>query len=269
MMRLFRSLELVRSFRLARSLGLAALLLVTAAHTARAESLTAALGQETIAIQSNFTGASLTLFGGIIRDGRSVGRRQGYDLVVVVRGPSEDIVVQRKGRFSGIWLNKDSLTLSDVPSYYAVQSNRSLSLIASDGILKKRGIGLTALSFAPEREVQEAERLAFNTAMIRLRLDNGRFSEAPSGVEFLNETIFSSRIALPANIRIGVYRVELYLFRDSALLAEYNLPFTVYKTGFEARVSDLAENRPLIYGILAVLVGVFAGWAAGLFFRSS
>jgi uncharacterized protein (TIGR02186 family) len=238
-------------------------------HSARAESLTAALGQETIAIQSNFTGASLTLFGGIIRDGISVGRRQGYDLVVVVRGPSEDIVVQRKGRFSGIWLNKDSLTLSDVPSYYAVQSNRSLSLIASDGILKKRGIGLTALPLSLNARCRKPSDWRSTQRLIRLRLDNGRFSEAPSGVEFLNETIFSSRIALPANIRVGVYRVELYLFRDSALLAEYDLPFTVYKTGFEARVSDLAENRPLIYGILAVLVGVFAGWAAGLFFRSS
>jgi uncharacterized protein (TIGR02186 family) len=239
------------------------------AGLARAESLTAALGQEEIAIQSNFTGASLTLFGGVIRDSGTVGRPQGYDLVIVVRGPSEDLVVQRKGKFSGIWLNRDSLILRDVPSYYAVQSNRSLSLVASEGLLKKRGIGLTALSFEPEREVQEAERLAFNTALIRLRLDNGRFSEAPSGVEFLNETIFSSRIALPANIRVGTYQVALYLFRDGALLAEHEVPFTVYKTGFEARVSDLAENRPLIYGILAVLVGVFAGWAAGLFFRSS
>lgn len=236
---------------------------------ARAESLVAALGQEAVAIQSNFTGTSLTLFGGVIRDRATVGRPQGYDLVIVVRGPSEDIVVQRKAQFSGIWLNRDSLVLKDVPGYYAVQSNRALSLIASDGQLRQRGIGLTALDFAPEREVQEAERLSFNTALIRLRLSNGLFSESPSGVEFLNENIFSSRIALPANIRVGQYRVGLYLFRDSALLAEHEVPFEVYKTGFEARVSNLAAQRPLIYGILAVLVGLFAGWAAGLLFRQA
>lgn len=236
---------------------------------AQAESLIAALGQESVAIESNFTGTSLTLFGAVIRDGRTVGRPQSYDLVVVVRGPREDIVVQRKGQFGGIWLNRDSLTLNDVPSYYAVQSNRALSLISSEGQLQQRGIGLTALSFEPQRQVQEAERLAFNTALIRLRLANGLFSESPSGVNFLNETIFSSRIDLPANIRVGDYQIALYLFRDSALLAEHELPFRVYKTGFEARVSNLATQRPLVYGILAVLAGVFAGWAAGLVFRQT
>lgn len=255
--------------RLVQMLLLAVAWIAVAAMPARAESLVAALGQESVAIESNFTGTSLTLFGAVIRDGVTVGRPQGYDLVVVVRGPSEDIVVQRKAQFTGIWLNRDSLTLQDVPSYYAVQSNRALSLIASDGQLRQRRIGLTALSFEPERQVQEAELLAFNTALIRLRLDNGLFSEAPSGVDFLNETIFSSRIALPASIRTGEYRVELHLFRDSALLADYELPFNVYKTGFEARVFNLATQRPLLYGVLAVLFGVFAGWAAGLLFRQS
>ena len=245
----------------------AMLVLVMVAAPARAETLVAALGQESVAIQSNFTGTSLTLFGGVIRDGRTVGRPQGYDLVVVVRGPSEDIVVQRKGRFQGIWLNRDSLVLTDVPAYYAVQSNRALSLIAGEAQLKQRGIGLTALSFAPERAVQEVEQLAFNTALIRLRLDNRLFSEAPSGVNFLNDSIFSSRIALPANIRVGEYRVQLFLFRDGAMLASHELPFTVYKTGFEASISNLAEQRPLLYGVLAVLVAVFAGWAAGFLFR--
>ncbi|MEM8877225.1 MAG: TIGR02186 family protein [Pseudomonadota bacterium] len=236
---------------------------------AQAETLVAALGQESVAIESNFTGTSLTLFGAVIRDGRTVGRPQGYDLVVVVRGPREDIVVQRKGHFGVIWLNRDSLILNDVPSYYAVQSNRALSLISSEGQLQQRGIGLTALAFEPEREVQEAEMLAFNTALIRLRLSNGLFSESPSGVNFLTDSIFSSRIALPANIRVGEYKVALYLFRDSALLAEYELPFNVFKTGFEARVFNLATQRPLVYGLLAVLAGVFAGWAAGLFFRQT
>ncbi|MCB1478913.1 MAG: TIGR02186 family protein [Tepidamorphaceae bacterium] len=235
----------------------------------RAETLVAALSQETVFIRSNFTGASLTLFGAIERDASTVGRSGTYDLVSVVRGPNEWPVVRRKQQFSGIWLNRDSVRFRGIPTYYAVQSNRSLSLVADEALLQRYEIGLTNLSFQPAQPVMEAERLVFSTALIRLRLTNGLFSEAPSGVSFLNEHVFSTRIRLPSNITTGPYLIELYLFRDGALLARENLNFGVRKTGFEAFVFEASQEQPLIYGLGAVAIAIGLGWLAGLIFRQS
>ncbi|MCC0019356.1 MAG: TIGR02186 family protein [Rhodobiaceae bacterium] len=235
----------------------------------QAEKLVAALSQETVFIRSNFTGTALTLFGAIERDAATVGRSGTYDLVSVVRGPNEWPVVRRKQKFSGIWLNRDAIRFRGIPTYYSVQSNRSLSLVADESVLQRYEIGLTNLGFQPAQPIMEAERLVFSTALIRLRLANGLFSEAPSGVSFLNEHIFSTRIRLPSNIRTGPYRIELYLFRDGALLAREALNFGVRKTGFEAFVYEASQDQPLVYGGAAVAIAIALGWLAGLLFRQS
>lgn len=235
----------------------------------RAEKLVAALSQETVFIRSNFTGASLTLFGSIERDAATVGRSGTYDLISVVRGPNEWPVVRRKERLSGIWLNRDSLRFRSIPTYYAIQSNRSLSLVADEQVLQRYEIGLTNLAFQTAQPALEEERLVFSTALIRLRLANGLFSEAPSGVKFLNEHVFSTRIRLPSNIKTGPYQIELFLFRDGALLARETLHFGVRKTGFEAFVFEAAQDRPTFYGLAAVLIAIALGWLAGLIFRQS
>ncbi len=238
-------------------------------QSARAETLIAALSEETVFIESNFAGASLTLFGSVGRDAATVARPGSYDLVVVVRGPEEWPVVRRKDRVGGIWLNADAVRFRSVPTYYAVQSNRALSLIAEPPSLRRYGIGLTNLEFQPDAEILEAERLAFATALVRLRLSDGLFSEAPSGVDFLTEHVFSTRIDLPSNIRTGAYRIELYLFRGGALLARESLLFGVRKVGFEAFIFNASVNQPLFYGAASIALAVLLGWIAGLMFRQS
>ncbi|MCB1472502.1 MAG: TIGR02186 family protein [Rhodobiaceae bacterium] len=255
--------------RLAAVLAMACAAIFAGMLRANAETLVAALSQETVFIRSNFTGASLTLFGSIERDASTVARRQGYDVVTIVRGPDEWPVVRRKDRFSGIWLNRDAMRFRSVPTYYAVQSNRSLSLIADPQVLSRYGIGLTHIDLQPVEETLEAERLVFATALVRLRLANGLFSEAPSGVSFLTERVFSTRIRLPSNIHIGPYRVEMYLFRDGALLARETLHFGVRKTGLESLLSETSRNQPVVYGLGAVAIAILLGWLAGLMFRQS
>ncbi|MFN0262436.1 TIGR02186 family protein [Tepidamorphus sp. 3E244] len=251
------------------ALALVATLFASGMNGARAEGLVAALSQETVFIQSNFTGASLTLFGSIERDAATVGRSGTYDLVVVVRGPDAWPVVRRKGQIAGVWLNRDAVRFQGVPTYYAIQSNRPSAEIADEAVLRRYEIGFTNLNFRPAMQVSEEDRLNFASALVRLRLGNGLFSEAPSGVSFLNEQVFSTRIHLPSNISTGPYRIELYLFRDAALLARESLHFGVRKTGFEALVFNLSENNPYLYGIACVLLAIALGWLAGMMFRQS
>jgi uncharacterized protein (TIGR02186 family) len=76
--------------------------LLLAATPACAERLISALSTSRVLIASNFTGADVVLFGSVERDAQTVARRGGYDIVVTVTGPRENVVTFRKQRVAAI-----------------------------------------------------------------------------------------------------------------------------------------------------------------------
>src|SRR3982750_4544468 len=93
----------------------AALLLLLAPATARADEVVADLSSHLIAITTGFTGASVVLFGAT--EGRG-------DIITVVRGPEREMTVWRKGKVAGIWVNAEAVVFGNVPSFYAVAASR-------------------------------------------------------------------------------------------------------------------------------------------------
>ena len=88
------------------------------------------------------------------RQCRPAGRRQGrYDVIVVLEGPARPVVVRRKDRVLGMWINTQSDTFVNVPVSYSVattrmpqditdpKSYRQLSLGAATCYLEPRGQG--------------------------------------------------------------------------------------------------------------------------------
>src|SRR5690606_24365893 len=73
------------------------------ASPAAAQSLVLALSTEEVLINSNFTGAGLTVF--TVVQGAPEADLQNYDLAVVLRGPPGDFVTRRKDRVLGLWIN--------------------------------------------------------------------------------------------------------------------------------------------------------------------
>ena len=78
------------------------------------------------AIDSGFTGTNVLLYGAIDKKG---------DIVVIVRGPTERVIVRRKDRIAGVWVNRDKMEFGGVPAFYAIASNRPIDEIASPALL--------------------------------------------------------------------------------------------------------------------------------------
>jgi hypothetical protein len=51
------------------------------------------------------------------------------------------------------------------------------------------------------------------------------------------------------------------------VVSAQSTPLVVGKVGFGAELFDFAHRRPVLYGILAVVVALSAGWMAGVAFR--
>ena len=90
--------------------------------SAFAESLEVDLSHHSIAIHSNFTGAEVLLFGAMQGSG-------GGEIVAVLRGPNQPVVVRRKARTAGFWLNRSEVVFETAPGYYAVAASGPLDAI--------------------------------------------------------------------------------------------------------------------------------------------
>ncbi|MTI18809.1 hypothetical protein E1162_16300 [Rhodobacteraceae bacterium RKSG542] len=258
----------------ARSLfvTLAALVLaLVSSLPAFAERLVSAISAEEVKISSNFTGADILVFGEIGRDAATVPRPGKYDIVVTVEGPPEQVTTWRKERVFGLWINVNSKTYANVPSFYAAHSSSPLEEVSPDNILKQERTGLDNLPIAPVgiRFTNKEEREAFREAFLRERVEDGLYAERFDAVEFLSPTLFATNVPLPANIPTGTFTVTTFLYKDGVKLSEVEQTLSVAKTGFEQLTYSLAYEQPALYGIMAVILALFTGWMAGIIFRKN
>ena len=252
------------------AIALCGAMLAPALATA-AELIESDISSRNIAIESNFTGERIVIFGTIENARPGELESSPYDIVVAIRGPDKPIVTRRKARVAGIWINRDSHTFKNVPGYYAVLATRDLSEIAKPDVLKANGIGFQSLDFVPfgiqNNSAIDAGLIAFKTAAVRIKQKKGLYLYDPKGVKFVGRNLFRATVDLPANVPVGSYASEVYLLRDGMVLNRNRSNLTIKKQGFERFVFSAAFDYPLLYGIIAVIIAVAAGLLASAMAR--
>ncbi len=249
----------------ARHLGLLVALLVLAAgfsvpDPARAANpLIADLSKNSIEITTGFSGTDVLLFGAIEGEG---------DVLVEVRGPASDIVIRRKERTLGIWINRDQVGFADVPSFYRLASSPGIFETAPNrALVRQYGIGTANLDLTTIGDIPDGHHASFRAGMIRNFEAAGLYAEDIGGVEFLGPGLFSAKLHFPANVVTGTYAVQVYLLREGLVVSKLNYSLVVQKIGIGAQVFAFAHEYPAAYGVLAIAIALLAGWFAGFVFR--
>jgi uncharacterized protein (TIGR02186 family) len=238
-------------------LGLAAL-----CGTAAAESLVSTLSDDAVEITSNFAGEQIVVFGAI-RDGSE--DDPDYQIAVVVEGPSQDVVVRRRQRFLGVWLNLAAREFESVPSYYVMHLSENLAA-ADPAALAQYRLGLESLPFVREAAADPGTT-RFAEALIELRSAGALYAERGDAITFLAPNVFRTTFFLPSDVPTGDYRVSVYLFRNEGFLAGATETLRVEKGGFSQRIAEAADQQALPYGLVCVALALFTGWFAGVIFR--
>lgn len=222
------------------------------------------LSNRRIEIRYSFDGAELILFGAV---GSSAVDpvNDKFDVVVVVRGPEAATVVRRKDNVSGIWINNADLVFPAAPGYYAVAASRPLTDIAKPTVFASYGIGFDNLPLIArtERGLMKPDP-KFRAALYRLRAAENLYRQEQDSVTLVAEGLFRTDVHLPANVPVGEFIVETFVFQEGSLKARNRIRLSVDKEGFERAAYDFAHQYPLFYGLTAVLVALGAGWLAGV-----
>lgn len=246
--------------------AITALLLAPLIMAAKAPTLVPDVSQRRIDIVYSFTGAELLLFGAILFPGGRIPDRRA-DIVVVLRGPAESILVREKQKIAGIWVNADSARFRSMPSFYAVASSRPLKQLVNERTSAIYELGVDNLQLSPSSLEAAEEQKRFEAGMIDLKRRNGLYFEDPKGVEITENVLYRARINVPARVPVGKYTAETFLIQDGRVLAAAVRDVEIDKSGFERFVAASAQTHSLIYGLCAVAISLLFGWGASLLFR--
>ncbi|HUE79942.1 MAG TPA: TIGR02186 family protein [Sphingomicrobium sp.] len=246
------------------SIALAALaLLLTAAAK---PVLVPDISSRSVEIRYSFTGAQLLLFGAILYPGGRVPDRQ-VDIVVVLRGPVEPIVVREKQQIAGIWMNADSNRFRSAPSFYAVASSRPISQLVDERTAAIYEMGVQNLQLSPGGGALPEKERRFEAGLLDLRNRQGLYAEYSRGVEIAEGVLYRATITIPSQVPVGTYIAETFLVDRGRVLAAATRDIEIGKTGFERFVTLAARRYALLYGIVAVLMSLALGYGAAVLFR--
>ncbi len=233
-----------------------------ASRAAWADGFVADLSDHLIAITTAFTGSHVLLFGALDGPG-------SREVAVVVRGPEGEAGVRRKRRLGPVWVFADEVRFRDVPAYYAVAASRPLAELAGPAELARHQVGVDSLRLEPAdpAELGKGEFAAFRAALVRGKQRERLYPEEVGTVSFLGNALFRTRLAFPANVPPGTYRVEVLQFADGRVAHAQSSALDISKVGLEADLYDFAHRLPTIYASAAILAAVAAGYAASVAFR--
>lgn len=225
------------------------------------------VSQRSVEIHYSFTGVELLLFGAIVYPGGRVpdGRT---DVAVVLKGPPQSLLLREKQKLAGlIWANAGTARLQSAPAYYAVASSRPLGQIVDERTRAIYELGVESIHLSPSGGSDPATAHRYESGFGDLRRRTGLYAVQRGAVEITQGVLYRARLTIPPRVPDGRYTAETFLIRDGRVIAAATRDVDVHKAGFERFIAWSADRWPILYGIVAVLLSVGFGWAAGLLFR--
>jgi len=219
-----------------------------------------------IEIRYSFSGAQLLLFGAILYPGGRV-PKDPADVIVVLKGPVEPILVREKKKIAGIWMNADSNRFRSAPSFYAVASSAPVRRLVDERTAAIYELGLQDLQLSPGGGALPDKERRFESGLLDLRKRQGLYAENPHGVEISEGVLYRARIIIPSQVPVGTYTAETFLVSDGKVIAAATKEIEIGKSGFERYVALAARRHEFLYGLAAVLLSLGLGWAAAMAFR--
>ncbi|MDM8167408.1 TIGR02186 family protein [Roseovarius sp.] len=241
-------------------------ILLFLALPARAEEVVLGLSQSEVAITANFDGSHILVFGAVKRE-VPIPDGPPLQVVVAVSGPSKPVLVRRKERRFGIWVNTDSVLVDSAPSFYAVATSGPFDEVLTDveDLRHRVSIERAIRSVGAAMHIRGAQNFA--DAVVRIRERSGLYKIVEDSVAVDQQTLFRTAIDMPANLTEGEYSTRIFLTREGRVVSVYETTIDVRKVGLERWLYNMSREQPLIYGLMSLAIAIAAGWGASAAFR--
>ena len=245
---------------------IALLVLCCTPALATEEQVVLGLSQDRVAITATFDGSEILIFGAVKRE-TPIPPGPPLEVVVAVAGPSSPVMVRRKERKLGIWVNTDSVLVDSAPSFYAVATSGPLDDILTDteDLRYRVSIERAIRSVGAAMHIRGAQ--SFADAVVRIREDEDLYSIRENTVAVDEQTLFRTQIAMPADLTEGAYVARIFLTRGGEVVSQFETTIDVRKVGLERFLYNMSRQQPVWYGLMSLVIAIAAGWGASTAFR--
>jgi uncharacterized protein (TIGR02186 family) len=216
------------------------------------------LSSNVIAISTFYNGTTLEVHGMV---------PAATDVVIQVSGPRHEVHLKEKGKVAGfLWMNKTDVTLENTPAVYMVYTPGKADLLKPE-----LGVGykslLNDIAISPETE----DKAFVFGEYVKLMEESGVYvindSELKYGEKVGGLKRFSATLNIPSKMSAGHYEVKAISIQDGAVLGQVSQGLQLELKGLPALISTMAYGRPLLFGIMAVVIAIGAGLIIGVIFR--
>ncbi|MBF0466147.1 MAG: TIGR02186 family protein [Nitrospirae bacterium] len=227
-------------------------LIVSQTH-ANAE-LTLNMDKSVIPIDTFYKGNTLNITGSV---------DSGHDVVVKITSPreNESFMVKEKSVHL-FWLNKYKLKVSQVNDTYMLFSSNNIDDILSAEERAKYSLGYDAVGKRVEITGNDKDQLFREFIKVK---ESGKLYVVsgtsvvlkPSGA---GKSRYSVTVNFPYQVPIGSYNVNVFAVKDGVVSQRATGAVKIKEVGMVRDLSDMAMTHGGLYGVLAVLIALVAGY---------
>lgn len=194
---------------------------------------------------------------------------------VVVKLTSTDdapLVVNRQGRVGPFWMAVKQFEVTGLPLLYKVHSTRPIAQVVTPQLAAELGVGYQVLKRQMKvrlkrgtPEPDDGERVF--QGVLALRRQANLYNIDEKRIEVTGGKLFKHFFRFPPGAKEGTYTAESYLIKDGRLIGKGVDRIVIKKTGLEAAFTQMALGRPVLYGVICVVVALGMGLLVGFIFK--
>jgi hypothetical protein len=193
----------------------------------------------------------------------------GQDVIVEIKGPASSGKFDLKGRVGPFWMTSGKAELDGAPAMYVLLLPGGPDWRSKAASL---GLGLDAVKREISMQSDQLSPDDLFDMFVDLKKSEGLYAEEDNAITYTpaenGHREFKAVYRFPRSTTKGNYLIKATAVANGARSRELSRSFRVEEVGFTRLVDDLATNRRLTYGILAVLIALSAGAIMGVLFKS-
>ncbi|MDA8165212.1 MAG: TIGR02186 family protein [Desulfobacteraceae bacterium] len=196
----------------------------------------------------------------------------GQDVIVRISSGPEDVKLKYKGKASGVfWMKMGDMVFKNVPNVYLLYTSKEIDRLLGPGEQVRQSIGYPALkerttiesNVAPDKEKWFGQFLKLKQHENLYQVKEGVITRnhGQRGDEY------RLQLSWPYQAPPGTYTVEALGIQDGKVVATARSSVQVEQVGMVKQLSELAFKKSAVYGMMAIVIALVAGFAVGAMFK--
>jgi uncharacterized protein (TIGR02186 family) len=214
--------------------------------------LAAGLAEDTIEVEVNYSDSRIIVFAATPQP-----ENETSGLAVALVGP---IVPHRMTRRTE--RGDQRIEFVAAPQVFAVGAEPGIEASVSSDVMIQAGLNAQTAALPRLDQLLSPDLDNWRAAFVNLKMEQGLYTFGGAVFRRFEGGLSRATIELPTNAPPGEYTVRAVAFRDGQVVGESRQSFTLARSGLDATLFDLATHHGLIYGFVAVLLGVLVGGVA-------